>query len=706
MINQGNFIQQSITNVGRSVLYGGGLAILVLLFFLRSVRSTIVVAVSIPIALIATFILLYFGGLTLNIMSLGGLALGVGMMVDSSIVVLENIFRRRRRESENAPTAASRGASEVAGAILASTITTLVIFLPLAFVEGVSGVLFSDLALTVGFSLLAALAISLSVLPMLASKVFRNIQPADPIRPGGSGNRFFDWSENAFHRLERSYANLVERALRHRILVVLSSLALVIGSSLLLAPRIGTEFLPPSDEGEVRVSGEMEVGTRLSLIDRQTRSMESIVFPAVPETLSSVTQVRGDQGEIRMSLLPVGERTRSNTEIADDLRERLEGNIPGMKIRTRAPQGQFLLERVLGNDEGLTVEVTGFDLNVLDQLTAAVLAVIEPIDGITDADRSIDDGTPEVSVQIDRDKAAKLGFTVSDIASVLETAFAGSQAGEYRVAGNSYRIFVQLENATERPLEEVLDLALTTAAGGSVSLRNLVTTTDGRSPTEIRRKEQQRYATVTANVSGRPQGDVARDILAAIDTIPRPDGYTLEVAGSFAEQRKAFRELGLSFILALVLVYMVLACQYESLRDPLVVMFSTPAASIGVLLTLYLTDTTLNLQSAIGCILLGGIVVNNAILLVDQASALHRKQALPVNAAIAEAARRRLRPILMTTSTTILGLLPLALGIGEGAEAQAPLARAVVGGLISSTAVTLILIPAVYSLAHHRSGNS
>jgi HAE1 family hydrophobic/amphiphilic exporter-1 len=292
-----------------------------------------------------------------------------------------------------------------------------------------------------------------------------------------------------------------------------------------------------------------------------------------------------------------------------------------------------------------------------------------------------------------------MGLTVRDVTQALEIAVAGQKAGEYRIEGNSYRILVQLEDVEKRSLDEILGLTLATRTGDQVSLNNLVHTSQGRGPVLIERKDQQRIAFVEANVAGRPMGAVAQDVEEALNTIPRPVGYELAIAGNLEEQNKAFDELIVSLILALVLVYMVLACQYESLRDPLVVMFSVPLAAVGVLVILFLTNTTLNLQSYIGCIMLGGIVVNNAILLVDQAGQLKNRGMAVVEAA-AEAGRRRLRPILMTTLTTILALLPLAFGIGEGADAQAPLARAVVGGLTGSTLITLVLIPAVYCLFH------
>jgi len=321
------------------------------------------------------------------------------------------------------------------------------------------------------------------------------------------------------------------------------------------------------------------------------------------------------------------------------------------------------------------------------------------VPGIADVDTSVEAGVPQQEIQVNRAKVADLGLSVRDVTEMLQTAVAGSKAGEYRHSGNSYRILVQLKDAEKRSLDEILNLTLTTQTGDKVSLRNLVSCEAGRGPVLIDRKDQQRQATVSANVVGRDMGSAAAEVQRLLNRIPRPVGYDLTVAGDFEAQQKAFRELLVSLILALVLVYMVLACQYESLRDPLVVIFSVPVAAVGVLATLFFTHTTLNVQSVIGCIMLGGIVVNNAILLVDQAGRLIREGMVSCEA-IVEAGRRRLRPILMTTLTTILGLLPLALGIGEGSEAQAPLARAVVGGLTGSTLITLVLIPAIYSVMH------
>jgi HAE1 family hydrophobic/amphiphilic exporter-1 len=703
VINQGNFIERAISNVAQSLLYGGLLAGLVLLFFLQNRRSTPVISMAIPISLIATFGLMFFGNFTLNLMSLGGLALGVGMMVDSSVVVLENIYRQHREAGLEAEQAAVQGTGQVASAVIAGTVTTLVIFLPLIFVQGVSGVLFKELAFVIMFSLFCALLVALSLVPMLASKFLAGD------RKDGVGDQWAGLSTRAgqtLKNMENSYRDLLQRLLLHPWRVLWVALGLF-AASLLLIPSIGTEFIPPSDEGEVRVTGEMEVGTRLELIDRQSRIMEKMVLDAVPEAISSVVSVtasgtRGSakaKSEIRLSLTPARDRERSNQDIANDLRSRLQGKIPGMTIRTRAPKGQFLLERLLRSEDGVTVEIRGFDLDTLNLLAEQVQQVIKDVPGITDIELSREAGVPQQEIVVDRAKTADLGLSVRDVAEAIQITVAGAKASEYRVEGNAYRILVQLQDAEKRTMNEILDLTIRTPENRLVALRNLVTSTKGFGPVTLQRKDQQRIITVVGNVADRDLGSVAQEVQRRLNKIVRPIGYDLNIAGNFEEQQKAFQELVVALLLALALVYMVLASQYESFLDPLIVMLTVPLAAIGVLLTLFITQTTMNLQSGIGCIMLGGIVVNNAILLVDQASRL-RRDGMDTRTAIGEAGRRRLRPVLMTTFTTILALLPLALGIGEGADAQAPLARVVVGGLISSTLITLALIPAVYALLH------
>ena len=706
MIDTSDYIQRSIRNVGSSAMYGGALAILVLLLFLRNIRSTIVIGTAIPVSIIATFALMYFGGLTLNIMTLGGLALGIGMLVDNAIVVLENIHRLREAGTEPEP-AAVHGSEEVTAAIIASTLTTLAVFLPLVFVRGMSGVMFKQLSFVVGFSLLCSLAVALTVVPMLSARLLPERKPAGK---AGLGRRLYLLSGGIFTALELGYKRVLHLCLAHRALVVLGAI-LLLGGSIALIPLVGVEFMPQADEGEVRASVEMEVGTRAEVVDEQLAAIEAIVRKEVPEVKNIVSSAGGSRwrgrashtGQLRIALKPAAQRSRSSEEIADMLRGKLR-HLPGMAIRTRAGQGLFLLRMGTSDSDRLEVEVRGHDLDIAQDLAAQVDRIVSNVDGVTDTRISRESGSPEELVFIDRQKAADMKLSVSDIANAMQTILTGTRASYFREAGDEYGILVRLRQAREMDIARILDLTLTNADGVPVVLRNVVRTGPRLGPVRVERKDQQRILTVSANISGRDMGSILSDIREGLRTVPVPEGFSILFGGDYEEQQEAFRELLLSCALALVLVYMVMACQYESLRDPFVVMFSVPLAVIGVILMLFYTRTTFNVQTYIGCIMLGGIVVNNAILLVDHTNLLRRRDGMPIREAIEEAGRRRLRPILMTALTTILGLVPLALGLGEGGEAQAPMARAVIGGLLSSTLITLVFVPVVYSIfeAHIR----
>lgn len=707
IIDTSDYIRRSIMNVGSMALYGGMLAVLVLLFFLRNIVGTAIIATAIPISIIATFALMYFGGFTLNIMTLGGLALGVGMLADNAIVVLENIFRRRESgaESENA---AVSGSEEVISPIIASTLTTLVVFLPLIFVRGMAGVMFKQLSLVVGFSLLCSLGVAVTLVPMLAAKMLHLIRTHNPVANGPGSHKWFSISGRFFTRMEDNYKQLLHFALDHRKLVVASAVLLLVGS-LALIPLVGVELMPSTDEGEVRVNAEMQVGTRLDVLDQKFKTIETAVKDTVPETKNVVTYIGpswrragSHTGTMRIALKPQAQRSRSSEEIATSLRRKLR-NIPGVTIRTRTGQGLFILRLGTTDADKVQVEIRGYDLDVADALAERVEQAVERVDGITDAQVSRESGNPEELIVIDRQKAADMKLTVSRIANTLQTVLSGTRASNYREAGDEYRILVKLKDAERMDLRDILDLTLTNADGQPVVLRNVVQVRPRSGPVRIERKDQERIVTVSANISGRDMGSILADIRENFRSIPVPRDFTIIFGGDYEEQQKAFRELLLSFVLALVLVYMVMACLYESLRDPFVVMFSVPLAAIGVILILFLTNTTFNVQSSIGCIMLGGIVVNNAILLVDHTNLLRRRDGMALREAIEEAGRRRLRPILMTAMTTVLALVPLALGFGEGGEAQAPLARAIIGGLLSSALITLVFIPTVYSIFEDRS---
>lgn len=706
IIDTSDYIQRSIKNVGTAAIFGGSLAILVLLFFLRNIRSTVIIATAIPTSIMATFALMYFSGFTLNIMTLGGLALGVGMLVDNSIVVLENIFRLR--ESGGAPDqVATMGSDEVTSAIIASTLTTVVVFLPLIFVRGMAGVMFKQLSLVISFALLCSLAAAITLVPMLAAKIL----PPTSAGPTGRetlASRIFRISGRWFERLEEAYKRLLHGALDHRTVVVVGTVALL-GGSLALIRMVGVEMMPSSDEGEVRVNAEMEVGTRLEVLDEKFRIIEDVVKKEVPETKNTVTSVGGTgwmgggghTGEIRIALKPQAERSRSSEEVAAILRQKLM-NLPGVTIRTRAGEGLFLLRMATRGSERVEVRIRGYDLQTADALAQRVKKLVEEVDGVTDAQVSRESGSPEEIIIVDRQKVADMKLTVSQIANMLQTVLSGTRAGYYREGGDEYTILVTVKDSERMDLREILDLTLTNADGQPVVLRNVVESRPRSGPVRVERVDQERVVMVSANITGRAMGSIISDIREELRSIPVPRDFGIGFGGDYEEQQKAFRELRLSLVLSLVLVYMVMACQYESLRDPFVVMFSVPLAAIGVILILFLTNTTFNIQSFIGCIMLGGIVVNNAILLVDHTNLLRRRDRMPLREAIEEAGRRRLRPILMTSLTTVLGLLPLALGAGEGGEAQAPLARAVIGGLLSSTLITLVFVPIVYSIFERR----
>jgi len=702
IIDTSDYIKRSIKNVGSSALYGGLLAIGILLLFLRNIRSTVIIATAIPVSIIATFALLYFAHLTLNIMTLGGLALGIGMLVDNAIVVLENIYRLHER-GEPIERAAVDGAGEVTAAVIASTLTTVVVFLPLVFMRGMSGVMFKQLSIVVAFSLMCSLAVALTLVPMLCARVlsfkFENAAGRRTL-----GRRIYEGSGRLLTGLENSYKRLLHASLNHRVLVVMAAVVLM-AAVVPLAPYIGAELMPSTDEGEVRVEAEMEVGTRLDLLDSKFRVLEEIVNESVPEIRNVVTNVGGSRwygsgghtGDIRISLKPQAERLRSSQQIADDLRKRLSG-IPGMIVRTRAGQGLMVMRMGTAEANKVIMEIRGHDFRTADLLARQVQDIVDGVEGVADTRLSRDPGGPEELILIDRQKAADMHLTVSRIANALQTILSGTEAGYYRQAGDEFTILVKLRNAEKADLKDILDLTLTNAEGEPVVLRNVVDVAPRRGPVLVERKDQERIITITAEISGRDMGSVITDIRQQMHSVPVPAEFTIGFGGDYEEQQKSFRELLFSCVLALVLVYMVMACQYESLRDPFVVMFSVPLAAIGVILVLFYTGTTFNIQSFIGCIMLGGIVVNNAILLVDHTNLLRRRDGMPIREAIEEAGRRRLRPILMTALTTILGLLPLAIGLGEGGEAQAPMARVVIGGLLSSTLITLVFVPVVYSL--------
>ena len=459
--------------------------------------------------------------------------------------------------------------------------------------------------------------------------------------------------------------------------------------------------MPTADEGEVRVTLEMEEGTKLSLVDRIFLKAEQIINENVPEMDTIFTNVGGGRansvntGDIRIPLVQANQRKRSSAQIASSLRKVLNV-LPGATVRTREGQGMFMMRMGSGSDK-VKLEIRGYDIATADALGAEVQKLMMEIPGITDVKLSREKGVPERSIIIDREKAADQKLTVNAISTFLETMMSGRSAGNLRDGSDEYKILVKATDAEYMNLDEILNMVITNSDGKPVMLRNVARLESHMGPTIIERHNQERILSVSADVEGRSLSFVIDDVMEKVKEIPMPDDFSIVMTGDYEDQQDAFLELAFSFILAIVLVYMVMAIQYESLRDPFIVMTTVPLSVIGVLPVLYFTNTTFNVQTFIGCIMLGGIVVNNSILLVDHMNELRRRNPdLDLIEAAKEASSNRCRPILMTASTTILGLVPLALGIGEGGEVQAPMARAVIGGLTIATFISLLIIPLIY----------
>jgi HAE1 family hydrophobic/amphiphilic exporter-1 len=695
VVDSSVYIRRSVEDVQSSMALGAGLAVLILMVFLRSLGATLVVATALPISVMGTFFLLEQLELTLNLISFGGLALGLGMLVDNAIVILENIYRRRQ-QGDDATQAAVVGAEEVAGAIVASTLTTLAVFAPVPFLTGFSGVFFEQMALVVSSALACSLLVALTLVPVLCSRLLR-ARGAGAARPDAAWQR----------GLDSAYGWLLDGALRRRWLVALVALGLLAGAWRLV-DQVGTELLPESDESEVSVSLDYPAGTRIEVTTAAVERVEALVRAQVPEATSVLSSVGtpgfwSSSGEesanLTLTLVPPGARTRSSAQVAAAVQGLLVQELPGMRVRCRASSGLWVFSFIRGGDTRLRVDVRGFDLEDGDRLAARVMEEMRQVEGVLDVRPSRLTGGRELRLHVDRDQAATLGVRVADVAETVSTLVQGSRVGVWRERGEEIGLRVRLPEEALRSAHEVLALPFRLPSGAWVPLSALVTRADGRTPLSIDRLNQERVVNLTGNVSpDRDLGSMQRELRGRLQAMQGevPEGFSVVIAGEAEEQKGAFGSLGLGILLALALVYMVMAGQFESFVQPLVIMASVPFAAVGVVATLVWTGTTFNLNSFMGAIVLVGVVVNNAIVLVDYANLLQRRDGYALREAVLEGSRRRLRPILMTTLTTVLALLPVAVGWGSGSETQTPLARVVVGGLTCSTLVTLFVVPSLY----------
>ncbi len=707
------FIERSIGAVQEHVMIGSFLVVLIIFLFLRNFRSTLIVCTAIPISVVGTFALLYFGGLTLNTMTFGGLALGVGMIVDAAIVVLENSFRHMEHHGKDRMTASIDGSEEVWSAILASILTHIAVFVPLLFLEGVSSVLFRQLSIVVCFSLAMSLFVAVTLVPVLCSRLL--VLPPPPDQRTGFGAKLYTASERALDSIDDAYRALIHWALNHRLIVVGASVASVIAAALIF-PTLPTELATQADEGQVQVTAELAQGTRIEVTDPMLQRVEAAITELVPEATDVIVQAgQGggggggpfgfgsvNRGNLQILLKSKDERTRSSDQIAQDLRRQLSG-IPGVVVRANASGGNFQLNRFLsgGNPGGgrLSLEIRGDDLDDARKVALATKDMLDSVPGIADARLGRDEGRPELAVRIDRAKAALLGVSATGLATTIRTNVAGEQAALFRQNGQEYPIVVRLRADERQGVSDVDDVLVSTPQGQVLPAKNLMRLDDAIGPVQIQRKNQQRIAYVSAE----PEGTLSDAVTNVQNRLPQlhsimPKDFNIGFGAEVEQQAKAFEQLRLVLILALVLVYAVMASQYESLRDPFIIMFSVPTAAIGVVLSLKLTGTSFNMQAYIGIIMLAGIVVSNGILLVDYTNVLRRRDGLGLREAVELAGRTRLRPILMTSIATALGLVPMSLGIGEGSELQVPLARVVIGGLTTSLLITLVLVPTVYTL--------
>ncbi|RPI54430.1 MAG: efflux RND transporter permease subunit [Acidobacteria bacterium] len=701
------YIERSIHSVQEHALLGAGLVTLIIFCFLRSFRSTLIVCTSIPISVIGTFALLYFNGYTLNVMTFGGLALGIGMVVDAAIVVLENAYRHMEHGKDRV-TAAIEGSEEVWGAIVASILTHIAVFVPLLFLTGISSILFKQLSVVVIFSLLMSLLVAVTLVPVLCAYLLK-LPPPEAERTG-LGGRLFTASEKVLEGMEEGYRRLLHKALAHRPTVIAAGLASVV-VAVFLFPLLNTELAPQTDEGVVQVSAELASGTRIERTDAIMSRLEEMVQQSVPEGRTFIARAGGggffgssgsSRGNIEIFLVPKDQRTRSSDQIAFDLRRQLAG-IPGTIVRAYASGGNNQINNLMsgGFNQGgggrMAIEIRGEDLDAAQRIALDVQDMLQNTPGIADPRLSREEARPELAVQVDRPKAALFGLNTTTVAQTIRTNVAGTTAAQFRQGGYEYPIIVRLREEDREQVTDVSDVMVNTGAGVSMSVKNVMTIQSQLGPSQIERKNQERIV----RVSAEPEvalSDAVDAVNQRLPEINRPQGFAIGFGAEIEQQQKTFDELRLVLILALILVYAVMASQYESLRDPFIIMFSVPTAALGVVLALYVTNTSFNLQAYLGVIMLAGIVVSNAILLVDYTNILRRRDGLELREAVEVAGRTRLRPILMTSIATMLGLVPMALGIGEGSELQVPLARVVIGGLLTSTFITLVFVPTVYTL--------
>jgi hydrophobic/amphiphilic exporter-1 (mainly G- bacteria), HAE1 family len=686
--NQGKFISEAIYEVEETALIGIILAVFILFIFLRRIGTTLIVSLAIPISIIATFNLMYFNHLTINIMTLGGLALGAGMLVDNAIVVIENIFRNHEG-GMSAKDSAIEGTAQVGGAITASTLTTIVVFLPIVYLHGASGELFKDQAWTVAFSLLSSLFVAIFVIPMLYHRFYK--KKVAPVKKNLGKTTF--------------YGSLLGKILRVKWLVIVVGFSLV-GISFLLIPLIGSEFMPQTQSKEFLINLKLSEGTKLERTESTVRNIETILTDYLGDDLHRMYSHAGpDDGfSSGQSAVFQGENTaeikvilsENSSRTADDVIatiDKLTTGIPNLEVSFS--KDETALQSILGTDEApLVVEIKGTDMDEIERVSLEVKEKMEGIAGLYNIQTSIEDGAPEVEVVIDRIRAGLYGLDLNTVVTQLQDQLQGKNAGQLEKGGEMRDITIKLP---ETPLS---DIGTMTIRSGTQVFRitEIAELRHGVSPREIYRRNQNRIGKITAQMEpGMALQHAASQIRSSTSGIPLQPDYSIQITGDEEKRQETMSSLGFALILSIILVYMVMAAQFESLIHPFTILLTIPFAVVGSIITFFLLGRTLNIMAIIGIIMLVGIAVNNSIILVDRINQLIR-EGLDRRSAIIQAGQQRIRPIIMTSLTTILALLPLTIGFGESAALRSPMALAVIGGLITSTLLTLVVIPCVYDV--------
>ncbi len=710
-------IINALNSLKTSLWIGIILVMLVVWFFLRQLFGSLIIALSIPFSLLIAFIYLFMGGKTINIMSLSSLAIACGMVVDNAIVVVDNIYRHMER-GQRPKEAAIFGTQEILLSIGASTLTTVMVFLPMLFVTGVVGIMFGELATIVTVTLLASLFTASTFIPMLCAKWLRVRGTTLPVEPSLRKNltsKFYDISENWFTSWENLYAKALAWSLKHKKIIIFGFMSIFI-LSLFSTRFIGNEFMPDEDSGDIRITVELPVGTRVEETDKVAKKVEDIFERAVPErkimyvrsgeTTRGLGRIFGGVSGTHVvtagaKLIPKNERKRSVNEVGQVLRKEIR-KIPGVlkvDISTGNPIGRIITG---GAGKSIQVEIIGHSFEDTNAFAEKLKAMMEAVPGVVDASISRDISLPELKIEVDREKATSLGLTMSTIASSVKTFIEGTTATKYREKGKTYDIYVRLQESSRTKIEDIESLSIVSPlTGKQIKLVNVAKVYEIKGPIQIERMNRERVVRVESNVYKRSPGKVIEDIKKGLKKLPLPSDVMINFGGDAEEQGKAFMDLTLLLVLGIILVYMVMAAQFESLVDPLIVMFSVPFTFTGILLGFLITRTTLSVITFLGMVMLMGIVVNNAIVLISYISIL-RQRGYSMIEAVTLGGKHRLRPVLMTTVTTLAGLLPMALSRGEGSETWQPLGITMISGLTLSSLITMIFVPTLYAVVEGR----